>query len=417
MNGREKLLQALDHKKGKVPVDFGSTSVTGIHCTIIEKLRNIYGLDKKRVKIHEPYQMLGYIEDDLIEAMNIDIVGIFPRNTMFGFPLESWKEWTTPWGQDVLVPKNFNVTQKENNTYIYPEGDLNAPASGHMPEGGYFFDTIVRQPLIDEDSLNPKDNFEEFYYLSHVDIDYFVSEIEKAQSTKKGIIANFGGTSFGDISLVPAPNLKYPKGIRDITEWYVSTVARQDYIHEVFEEQSNIALKNLELLYKAIGNSVDAVFICGTDFGTQTGQFCSVETFNTLYTPYYKKINDWIHAHTSWKTFKHSCGAVVPFLGSMIDSGFDILNPVQCSATGMNPEYLKKTFGEKLTFWGGGVDTQNTLPFGTPNDVYKEVTRRLEIFSENGGYVFNTIHNLQTGTPIKNVEAMLQAVESFNSTR
>ncbi|MDD2297308.1 MAG: uroporphyrinogen decarboxylase family protein, partial [Sphaerochaetaceae bacterium] len=221
-------------------------------------------------------------------------------------------------------------------------------------------------------------------------------------------------TAFGDIALVPAPNLKHPKGIRDVTEWYISTVARPDYIHAIFERQAEIALANLEKIFAVVGNRVDAVFICGTDFGTQTGQFCSTETLNSLYTPYYRKLNDWIHTHTKWKTFKHSCGAVEPLIPSFIEAGFDILNPVQCSATGMDPQTLKDTYGKKLTFWGGGVDTQKTLPFGTPEEVRKEVLSRLEIFSKDGGYVFNTIHNLQAATPIENVEAMIETVHKFN---
>lgn len=417
MNSKEKLQQALQHKQGEVPLDFGSTSVTGIHCSIIEKLRSIYGLPKTPVKVHEPGQMLGYIEEDLIEAMKIDVVGIFSRNTKFGFPLGAWKEWRTPWRQDVLVPTGFEFTEKDGDIYLYPRSDKNAPASGHMPEGSYFFDTIVRQPPIDDDALDPKDNLEEYSLIDKADLDHFATEVKRAKATKKGIIANFGGTAFGDIASVPAPSLKYPKGIRDITEWYISTVTRQDYVHEIFKEQANIALQNLKRIHGVVGNSIDAVFICGTDFGTQTGQFCSVDTFNSLYAPYYRQVNDWIHANTSWKTFKHSCGAVEPFIPSMMEVGFDILNPVQCSATGMGPKHLKKTYGDKLTFWGGGVDTQKTLPFGTPAEVREEVRSRLEIFSENGGYVFNTIHNLQAATPIKNVEAMIETVREFNDNR
>jgi hypothetical protein len=415
MNGKEKLQKSLKHEQGPVPVDFGSTSVTGIHCSIIEKLRTIYGLEKSPVKIHEPYQMLGMIEDDLLEAMQVDVVGVFPRKTMFGFPLGNWKEWKTPWGQDVLVPGDFEVRLEGSDVFIYPEGDRSAPPSGHMPEGGYFFDTIVRQEIIDDDLLDPKDNLEEFGPISEEDIAYFSHEVSKAQATGKGIIATFGGTAFGDIALVPAPNLKYPKGIRDVTEWYVSTVMRQEYIHEVFSAQAAIALKNLERIHSAIGNAIDAIFICGTDFGTQAGQFCSVDTFNQLYGPYYKQVNDWIHANTTWKTFKHSCGAVDPFIPSMIEVGFDILNPVQCSAAGMDPKHLKESYGDRITFWGGGVDTQKTLPFGTAEEVRKEVASRLKIFGESGGYVFNTIHNLQAATPLENVEAMIETVSAFNN--
>lgn len=414
MNGKEKLRQALNHRQGPVPIDFGSTAVTGIHCSIIEKLRDVYGLEKRPVKVHEPYQMLGYVDDDLLEAMQIDIVGIFPRNTMFGFPIEGWKDWKTPWGQNILVPTAFEISHTDADTYIYPQGDRSVPPSGHMPEGGYFFDTIIRQPPFDEDNLTVEDNVEEFGFVSEKDIAYYASEAKKAGSTGKGVIANFGGTAFGDISMVTGPNLKHPKGIRDITEWYISTVARPDYVHSIFARQAEIALANFEKIFAVAGNSIDAVFICGTDFGTQTGQFCSEETFTSLYAPYYRKINDWVHAHTTWKTFKHSCGAVRPLISSFVEAGFDILNPVQCSATGMDPQELKDTYGKDLTFWGGGVDTQKTLPFGSPDDVRKEVLSRLEIFSKDGGYVFNAIHNLQAATPIRNIEAMMETVHTFN---
>ena len=202
-------------------------------------------------------------------------------------------------------------------------------------------------------------------------------EAKLARATGKGVVANFGGTGFGDIALVPAPNLKYPKGIRDVEEWYISTIIRQNYIHSVFDEQARIAAENLTRIKEVVGNSIDVVFICGTDFGTQSSQFLSVETFQSLYAPYYRRVNDWIHANTDWKTFKHSCGAIEPLLGPLADCGFDIINPVQCSATGMDPEHLKRTYGERVTFWGGGVDTQQTLPFGSPREVFEEVSSRL----------------------------------------
>jgi uroporphyrinogen-III decarboxylase len=283
-----------------------------------------------------------------------------------------------------------------------------------MPRGGYFFDVIVRQPPLDEEKLNPEDNMEEFKLIAQEDLDHLVRSTQSASATGLGVIATFGGTAFGDIALVPGPFLKDPKGIRDITEWYVSTSSRRDYIHKVFEHQCDVAIKNLERIYAAIGNSVQAVFVCGTDFGTQTSAFCSVKTFRDLYFPYYKQVNDWIHAHTRWKTFKHSCGAVSKFLPSFVEAGFDILNPVQCSATGMEPEQLKGAFGSQLTFWGGGVDTQRVLPFGNPAEVREQVLRRCEIFAPGGGFVFNTIHNLQAATPVENIVAMLDAVHEFN---
>jgi uroporphyrinogen-III decarboxylase len=228
------------------------------------------------------------------------------------------------------------------------------------------------------------------------------------------VTANFGGTAFGDIALVPATFLKDPKGIRDVSEWYVSTRARRDYIHKVFDAQCEFALQNLARICQRVGNLVDAVFVCGTDFGTQTSAFCSVPAFRELWFPYYKRVNGWIHAHTGWKTFKHSCGSVARFYESFIEAGFDIVNPVQCSAAGMDPELLKRTYGSRLVFWGGGVDTQKTLPFGTPAEVREEVLGRCAIFAPGGGFVFNSIHNVQAGTPVANLVAMIDAVAEFN---
>ena len=194
----------------------------------------------------------------------------------------------------------------------------------------------------------------------------------------------------------------------------MSIRSRQDYIHQIFQCQCEIAIRNLERIHAVVGDKVDAVVLCGTDFGTQTSSFCSVNTFRSLYFPYYKQVCDWIHSHTRWKTFKHSCGAVKKFLPSFIEAGIDILNPVQCSATGMDPAQLKAEFGDHLVFWGGGVDTQHTLPFGTPEQVREQVLGRCEVFAPGGGFVFNTVHNVQAETPVKNLVAMIDAVHEFN---
>ena len=414
MTSRERFASALNHKQpDAVPIDFGATAVTGMHASCVAALRRHYGLENRPVRIHEPFQMLALIEDDLLDALGIDVVGVFPRDTMFGFPLERWKPWQFN-GLDVLVPGDFNTTvDAQGDTLIYPGGDTSVPASGRMPRGGHFFDAIVRQQPFDEEALNPDDNLEEFTPISQQDLDHLARASNQADKSR-GVIASFGGTAFGDIALVPAPSLKHPKGIRDVAEWYVSTRSRQAYIHKIFERQCEIAIRNLERIYGVAGDSVQVAFICGTDFGTQTSSFCSVKTFQELYFPYYKQVNDWVHAHTPWKTFKHSCGSVSKFIPSLLDAGFDILNPVQCSAANMDPVQLKAGFGDRLVFWGGGVDTQKTLPFGSPAEVREQVLRRCEVFAPCGGFVFNAIHNVQAGTPVENIVAMLDAVHEFN---
>ncbi len=416
MTSRDRVLAALSHRQpDRVPIDFGSTGTTGIHASCVAALREHYGLERRPVKVHEPYQMLGLVEDDLQRAMGLDVEGVFPRNTMFGFPNHDWKPWRMPDGLEVLVSQDFRVTTDDRgDTLIYPEGDTSAPPSGRLPRDGYFFDTIVRQEPIDDDHLDLDANLEEFKPISDEDIDYFRREVCRAAATGRAVMANFGGTAFGDIALVPAPFLKYPRGIRDVAEWYMSTRSRRDFIHRIFERQCEIAIANLARIHAAVGDAVDTAFICGTDFGTQTSSFCSVASFRDLYFPYYRELNGWIHRNTRWKCFKHSCGSVERFIPSFVEAGFDILNPVQCSATGMEPHHLKEAFGGRLTFWGGAIDTQQTLPFGTPEQVRREVLQRCEIFSRGGGFVFNSIHNIQARTPVANLVAMIDAFHEFN---
>lgn len=419
MTPKENALLSLNHQTPSwVPLEFGTTGTTGMHVNCVAALREFLGLEKRPVKVHEPYQMLGWIDEDLQEALRLDVDGICPRKTMFGFPNEEWKPWRTPYGLEVMVSKHFNTTTDQaGNHYMHPEGDISAPPSGVMPSGGYFFDAIIRQDPIDEARLNPDDNLEEFGPIDDEDLRHFQHEIERLSSSNRLIAATFGGTAFGDIALVPAPFLKNPKGIRDIEEWYISTSMRQIYIHRVFEKQCEYALENLQRIHDAVGDQIDVVFICGTDFGTQTSTFCSEKTYRNLYMPYYKQVNDWIHQHTNWKTFKHSCGAVGKFINAFIESGFDVLNPVQCSAAGMEPKRIKDAYGERIVFWGGGVDTQKTLPSATPEEVRREVLERCEIFSQNGGFVFNSIHNVQADTPVENIVAMIHAVHEYNGWR
>jgi len=417
MNSKEKILASLNHiSQDKIPLDFGSTPVSGIHVRAVEKLRDYYGLPAEPIKVTEPYQMLGEIDGNLKQAMGLDADGFDPRNTLFGFPNEGWKPFKTFWGQEVLVPEKFNTSfDEKGDLLIYPEGDTDVPASGKMPMASFFFDSIIRQEPVDETALKVEDNLEEFEPAGEEDIAYWKRQLPAMKASKRAVVANFGGTGFGDIALVPAPFLKHPKGIRDISEWYMSTVMRSDFVHRIFEKQADIAIQNLETYFNLLGNYIDVLFVCGTDFGTQDSTFCAPQQFNELWLPYYKRINDWVHQNTNWKTFKHSCGAVEGFMPNFIEAGFDIINPVQINARGMDPQVLKDNYGERLTFWGGGVDTQKVLSFGSPEEVRKQILRNCEIFSKNGGFVFNTVHNVQANVPAENLAAMMETIHDINS--
>lgn len=412
---KKRVQDALNHRNSdRVPVDFGTTGVTGIHCKVIEGLRRHYGLEDRPVKIIEPFQMLGEIDEELQRIVRTDCIGIYGRKDMFSIDESELHEQVTPWGQRVLIAKNIDLTPDRNgDVYIYAEGDRSYPPCAVMPQGCYFINAIERVDNYDENNIRLEDNTEEYSYISDEDLDHFTSEIEKASHTEKAVIASFGGAALGDIAFVPGMGLKNPKGIRSVAEWYMSTALRPEFIHQIFDKQIDIAIENYKKLWDRVGSKVDVVFTCGADFGTQESQFCSAASFNELWVPHYKRMNDWIHGNTTWKVFKHCCGSIIPLIPSLIEAGFDILNPVQINAKNMDSHRLKSEFGDYLTFWGGGIDTQKVLPKGTPEEVKQHVLEQCEIFDENGGFVFTSVHNIQANAPIENVAAMFDTLNTI----
>ena len=418
MDSRERVSLALNHlEPDRVPLDLGASAVTGMHVSTVYALRQALELDPPEtpVKVVEPYQMLGEIAPDLIDALGVDVVGLSGRATMFGFRNEGWKPWRLSDGTPILVPEKFYTSpDSEGNVVMYPEGDRSVPPCARMPKDGFYFDALDRQKPIDWKRLDVARNLEEFTTISNEELSHFRNEAERLYTrTDKAVMASFGGTSFGDIALVPALQLKSPRGVRGVKEWYMCHVRRPDYIIEVFERQCEIALENFQKLYSAVGNRIAAVFITGTDFGTQNGPFMSATSYRRLYKPFHKRVNSWVHENTAWKTFMHSCGSVEALIADFVEAGFDILNPVQTSAANIDPQTIKTKHGDKIVFWGGGVGTQDVLPFGTPNQVKKDVCQRLRAFAPGGGFVFNTIHNVQPRIPVENVLAMYDAFREF----
>jgi len=421
MTGRERVLKALNYEPvDRVPVDLGGTVTSGAQVSVIANMRQALGLDKPPpfasqneaagVKVVDPYQMLGEVAADLRDMLGIDTVSLLGPKNHFGFANTNWKPWRTFDGTDVLVPGKFNTEPETNGDILqYPQGDKSVPASSRMPKGGFYFDAIVRQEPIVEAKLNPEDNLEEFALLTDEDLKFYEQQANDFfENTDLAIAMGLSGTGLGDIAHVPAPGLKDPKGIRDIEEWYISTVTRREYIKEVFAGQVEIAIKNLERTYQAVGNKVHVVFVDGADLAAQNTLFCGLDTYRELYLPFSRKLNDWIHTHTEWKTMKHCCGGCEPLIEGFIEAGFDILNPIQTSAKGMDPQHLVDKYGGRIIFWGGGVDTQQTLPFGEPEEVRRQVAERVRIFNSKRGFVFSTVHNIQCNTPVDNILAMFE---------
>lgn len=412
---KERINQALRHQTSDgIPVDFGATTVTGIHCLVVEGLRRYYGLEERPVRITDPFQMLGEINEDLKKIIGIDCENVYGSRNVFGIEETKLHEQLTPWGQHVLIAEDISLSSDEKgDIYIYAGGDRSYPPSAVMPKGCYFVNAIERQDFVDDETLDVADNLEEFSLISDEELDYYDSQIAQAAATGRAVVASFGGTALGDIAFVPGMGLKNPKGIRNIAEWYMSTAMRKEYVEELFEKQIDIAIENYKKLWEKVGDRVDVVFTCGTDFGTQDSQFCSLKTFNEVWLPHYRRMNDWIHQHTTWKVFKHSCGAMIPILPGIINAGFDIINPVQINAKDMDSRYLKTEFGADLTFWGGGIDTQKILPYGTPEEIRRHVLEQCEILGKDGGFVFNAVHNIQANVPVRNIVAMIEALNTL----
>lgn len=421
MTSRERLQATLEHRQpDRVCVDLGATFISGAHASTVSALRQVLVDDPAyRVRIIHPLQLNGEVDEVLLRALPVDVIGVYPSMTAFGFRNQDWKPWRLFDGTAVDAPGGFSPTVDANgDLLLHPGGDPSVPASARMPNGGFYFDPIVRQDPIDEDHLDPSDNTEEYGRLGDADIaDFALRARQAASETDYGVFGTIPGVwGYGDAMVVPAVGLRHPKGIRDPEEWYISLVARKDYVHEVFRQQTERAIDNIGRLATALGDSVQAVRICGADFGGQVGPLISRRTYVEMFSPYYRAINAAIHATTGWKTFKHCDGSIYELIPEFIADGFDILNPVQTNAAHMDARTLKREFGKDLVFWGGGVETQSTLPFGTPDDVYREVRERIDIFNDGGGFIFAAIHNIQPNTPVPNLLAMIRALRDSRGT-
>ena len=415
MTSKERVRCAFEHKQpDRVPVDFGGTSTSMVNCQVVDQLRDYFGLKKSLPKINDMSTMTAFVEPDLAEAMGVDVQQLYNYGDTYGHINTSWKEWEYH-GTSILIPENCTIHEDgHGGYYVYPDGDDTVAPSGHMPAGGWYFDNLTRTPEFDEDEADPEDNAEDYMPVSDDQIAFHKKVLSEVKDLNLWVSVGPAYMGAGDANNIPGPNIKHPKGIRDIAEWYTAPLLYPDYVEEVFALGVERSIANLKKYWDAFGSDIDMITVCGTDFGTQRGPMMSTETFKDMYLPYYKAINHWIHENTTWKTYKHCCGGVFPIIPYFIEAEFDALNPVQCSAEGMDPQKLKDTYGKDILFWGGGVDTQHVLPFGTPKEVHDQVLERLEIFSKDGGYMFNTIHNIQANTPIPNIIAMLDAVKEFN---
>jgi hypothetical protein len=415
MTSRERVRHAINHQvPDRIPLDLGSTLVTGIQASIYAKLKKALGISGGSIKVYDPFQMLAEVEEEVKRALGVDTYGIQLPVTIFGYRNENWKPFKLFDGTEVLISGHFEYDVLENGDIVqYPKGDRSAPPSGKMPKNGYYFDSIVRQEPIDELKLDPKEWVLQTYSLYTEEDLRYLEEASKWywDNTEYSLLGNFWGAGFGDIAIVPGPHIPHPKGIRDPEEWYISAVTRKQYIKDIFGYQFELQMKNLKMYREAVMDRIDVVVMSGTDFGSQHGPFISPAAYRELFKPFHKVMNDWVHENTPWKTFFHTCGSIAAFMDDFVDAGVDILNPVQISASGMEPEVLKEKYGDRFVFWGGGVDSQGVLSFGTPEEVREQVEYNIKTFGKGGGYVFNNVHNIQATVPVENLVVFFETLK------
>jgi uroporphyrinogen decarboxylase len=379
---------ALNHKSpDRIPIDLGSTRTTGISVFSYLDLRDFLGIDSGLTRVHDVYQMLAQVEPDLIERFHVDVLLAPKLSHRLNTRLSDWRETRLLTGESVLMPEGFDPELTTEGNWIIRESN---GSIARMPRGGYYFDYLessFNDERVDVDKLELKDWPDEDYRFCGDEAKRLFEETDKA------LVGDFG------------VNLGRPGSYE---EWFILLATEPDYMKEYHDKKSDHIVSLLKKYRQAMDEHITVIYF-GQDFGTQMGEMIHPDMFRELFVPYFKKAFSWIHENTSWKVFFHCCGSIFKLIPLLIECGVDILNPVQCTAANMDPRKLKNTFGDRIVFWGGGVDTQDTLPFGSTEDVRNQVRERIEIFGERGGFVFNPVHNIQSNVPPENIVACYEA--------
>jgi hypothetical protein len=399
VTSRERVLTALDFREpDRVPIDLGSNLQSGIMAHALDRLRRHLGLAARPVKVHEVFQMLGEVEPDVVERLGADVLPVEPLVQFFGLRREGWKPWRLWDGTEVLVPGQFDVeTDDDGGWLLHAGGDRGRPVEGRMPRGGFYFDMPSLTASIQDWRPPSLASVRAEHALESRELEHMRSRAERLRGTtdKALMLGAWDSTGLPWVGSIP--------------DFLMLTATDRRYVKDFFAVRTETALENLEKLHASLGDSIDIIGMEGTDYAGQDRELFSPALFEELCVPHFRAQNAWVHEHTRWKTWFHCCGSIPRLLPLLIDAGVDVINPVQTSAAGMDPRSLKDRFGGKIAFWGGGIDTQRTLPFGTPAQVAEEVRMRIRIFAPGGGFVFNPIHNIQQGTPPQNIVAAYDA--------
>ena len=391
MTGRERVGAALAHREpDRVPIDLGSFSSSTVSVIAYERLKRALGINTKTY-VWRYWGMLPVIEPEVIDRLDIDLVNCtgetVPEHT-------EWAPRTLFNGMEVLFPTNARIEET-------PEGDWMVRGSDgtvilRMPKDGHYFDNVAPP----REFVRPNDpKFKAEFEPTIPDEQLRILERRSIAlyDTGKALVCSDGDTQL------------FVRRCCGFEDWMILCQTEPDLILDLCEREIDAAIERSKHVHQAVGDRVTVRFVGGDDMGTQKGPFIDPERMTRLFIRPYRRLNDWIHANTNWKTLLHSCGSVYTLMDAFIDAGFDCVNPAQVSAKDMEPSTLKEQFGDRITFWGGGCDTQHVLPYGSVNEIEEHVRENVKAFAPGGGYVFNQVHNIQADVPAENVLAMLEA--------
>ena len=407
MTSRERILKAVNFEKpDHIPIDLGAIRATGINAVVYDKLKKRMGIHTP-TRIHDSMQILAEIELEVVERLHIDVLPLEAATAgwLFQDAHEGVKKRLFC-GLEVYFPPGTIITEEKNGSWLLRNVDETAFA--RMPKDGYYFDFLVptmASKRIDPDAFQPPDT------IPDEELDLLAKHSKYLyENTDKAIVG--WGMSISVIGLSALLSGNITQGSLD--EWLCMLITEKDTANEMMGRYVDAVISCLKLYHEATGDCCFAWGVASDDAGTQRGEFMSPDLFAEMIKPNYKRICDWVHENTNWKTYLHSCGSVYCYIPHWIEAGIDILNPVQISAANMEPERLMKDFGGKIVFWGGGCDTQKVLPLGTPEEVKAHVRHNIDVFgSGDGGYVFNQVHNIQQNVPVENIEAMFEAAYEY----
>ena len=399
MTSKERVMRAVNHKQtDKIPVDLGGSVQATIHAYAYAALKKTLGIESGDVEIMDSYILAATVEDPVRDALQIDTVPILCPLDGVGVRNDSpKKEWTMPSGLKVKISEDFDAVQQENGDWILDKGGFRF----RLPGDGYYFDA-VKYAL--EDAETEQDIDEQFDFSGFTDehVEYLRRQAERLRGTDKAVI----GDVFASFSAEDA--FGYQKA-------FMNLILEKDLTICFIERQADMYIRNFDKFHDAVGDVCD-IMMMHKDMGNQLGPMISPDAAREVFMPSFKKFVTHVKEKSGYKVMMHNCGSVYAFIPDLIDCGIDILNPIQFTARDMEVDRLKREFGADLCFWGGGVDTQHVLPFGTEADVRKQVRENAEILGKGSGYVFNPVHCIQANVPAQNIVAAFDEINRFDPT-